>query len=52
MMGCKREDLPMTGLDQKTNVGIHEWNGHGDVDSIGQVEIGMEAHLLDEREDV
>ena len=42
----------VAGLDQQTDVGIHERHGHGDSGTVGQDKVGVLAEALDEREDV
>lgn len=45
-------DVLVASLDEKTNVGVHERNGHRYVSTVREHEVGMKPHLLDEREDV
>lgn len=42
----------MTGLDQESNVGVHERHGHGHVGTIWEHKVGVLAEHLDEGEDV
>ena len=42
----------MTGLDEKSDVGIEEGDGHGDIVSVRENESSIESSLLDEGEDV
>lgn len=42
----------VASLDEESDVGIHERNGHRDVAAVGENKVGVESHLLDEREDV
>jgi len=42
----------MTGLDQETDVCIHEWHGHRDVLAIGQNGGTICSSLFDETENV
>lgn len=42
----------VAGFDEEGNVGSHEGDGHGHVRTVGENEVGVHAHLLDEREDI
>lgn len=42
----------MAGLDQESDVCIHEWNGHGHRGTIWEDEVGVLTELLDEGEDI
>jgi hypothetical protein len=42
----------MAGLDEKLDVGIHEWYGHGDVGTVWENKLGEVAQTLDGAEDV
>ena len=42
----------MAGLDEETDVGVHEGDRHRDVTAVREDKVLVEAHLLDEREDV
>lgn len=42
----------VAGLDQETDVGVHEGNGHSDSGAVREDEVGVLAELLDVREDV
>lgn len=42
----------VASLDEELDVRVHEGNGHGDVNTVGEDKVGVEPHLLDEREDV
>ena len=44
--------LPVAGLDEQTDVGVHEGNLHGDVRAIRQDSRAVGATPLDEAEDV
>jgi len=48
----RKEALLMTGLDQETDVCIHEWHGHRDVLAIGQNGGTICSSLFDETENV
>jgi len=39
-------------LNEKSNVGVHEGNGHGDLGSIGENEVLVHSSLLDVGEDL
>lgn len=38
----------MTGLDQQAHIGIHKWNSHGYIASVGKDEVGVLTELFDE----
>ena len=42
----------MAGLDEESDVGVEEGDGHGDVVSVRENERSIESSLLNEREDV
>lgn len=42
----------MTGLDEESDVGVHEGHCHVDVDAVGEHEFFAEAEDFDEGEDV
>lgn len=42
----------VAGLDEKLDVGIHEWHGHGDGRSVWEDKVGVLAEFLDHAEDV
>lgn len=42
----------MAGLDEKLNICVHEWDGHGDTGTIWKDEVWVLAELLDDGEDV
>ena len=42
----------VAGLDEELDVGVHEWDGHGDGGPVGEDEVGVLAELLDHAEDV
>lgn len=42
----------MAGLDQKSDICIHEWHGHGHRGAVREHEVGVLAEFLDEGEDV
>lgn len=43
---------PMASLDEQTNVGIHEGDGHGHIFSVRENSATVSPALLDEAEDV
>lgn len=46
-------DTPtMASLDEESDVGVHEGNGHGDGGSVGEDKVGVLAEFLDDGEDV
>lgn len=46
-------DLPLVaGLNEKSNVGVHEGDGHGDFGSIGEDVLLVHSSLLDVGEDL
>jgi hypothetical protein len=42
----------VAGLDQESNICVHERNGHGNRSTVRQDEVGVVAELLDEGKDV
>lgn len=42
----------VAGLDEKLNICVHEWDGHGDTGTIWENEVWVLAELLDDAEDV
>jgi hypothetical protein len=42
----------VTSLDEELDVGIHEWDGHGDIATIGKNVLRMVTEFLDETEDI
>jgi len=48
----KEKNKLMAGLDEESNVGIHEWDSHGDILAVWQNGTTVGASLLDKAEDV
>ena len=42
----------MAGLDQESDVGVHEWDGHGHAGTVGEDELRVLSEALDDGEDV
>jgi len=42
----------VAGLYEELDVGLHEWNGHGNVHSVREDKVGVLSELLDDAEDV
>lgn len=42
----------VTGLDEKLDIGFHEWDSHRDIGTIREHKVGVLSKLLDDTKDV